>query len=49
MNSAIGGLVAFGLGLVLAGATAFGVVQSQQSSGSAPVNTSSETQYGSNG
>ncbi|MET0768002.1 MAG: hypothetical protein ABW075_01475 [Aeromicrobium sp.] len=47
MGTLIGGLVAFVAGLGLAGATVFGVVQSQQSAGEKPVDTSAVS-YGSN-
>lgn len=48
MTTVTGGLAAFFVGLGLAGATAFGVVQSQQSAASSPVETTT-VNYGTNG
>lgn len=47
MRSLTGGVAAFGIGLVLAGATAYGVVDAQQSRDAAPVTVENVT-YGSN-
>jgi hypothetical protein len=47
VGTLIGGIVAFVAGLGLAGATVFGVVQSQQSAGEKPIDASSVS-YGSN-
>lgn len=47
MGRIVGGIVALIAGLVLAGATAFGVVQSQQSAGDSPIKTATVS-YGSN-
>ncbi len=47
MGTIAGGAIAFFIGLGLAGATAFGVVQSQQNAGNSPV-SSSNVSYGSN-
>ena len=47
MGTITGGLIAFVAGLGLAGATVFGVVQSQENAGTKPINTSSVS-YGSN-
>ena len=47
MRSLTGGLAAFGIGLVLAGATAYGVVEAQQGRDAAPVSVENVT-YGSN-
>ena len=47
MNSLFISIGAFVGGLALAGATAFGVVQSQQSAGTKPL-TTSQVDYGSN-
>ena len=48
MRTLTGGIVALFVGLGLAGATAFGVVQQQQSAGADPVE-SSAVSYGNNG
>lgn len=48
MTTITGGVVAFIVGLGMAGATAFGVVTSQQSAGESPVDATSVS-YGSNG
>jgi len=48
MGSFTGGIVAFIAGLGLAGASVFGVVQSQQSAGDKPV-SANNVSYGSNG
>ena len=42
-----GGIVAIALGILLAGGTAFGVVQSQNSAGNKPVDTANVS-YGNN-
>ena len=47
MGSLTGGIIAFFVGLGLAGATALGVVQQQQSSGEEPV-TAGTVSYGNN-
>lgn len=47
MRSLTGGVAAFGIGLVLAGATAYGVIDAQQSQEPAPVDVQSVT-YGTN-
>lgn len=48
MGTLTGGVVAFVVGVCLAGATAVGVVQSQQSTGSEVVETTT-VNYGTNG
>ncbi len=48
MSTLTGGAIAFIVGLALAGATAFGVVQQQQSAG-ADTAESSSASYGTNG
>lgn len=47
MRSIVGGALALVIGVVLAGATAFGVVQSQSNAGSDPVDPSTVS-YGNN-
>ncbi len=47
MESLTGGIVAFMVGLGLAGATAFGIVEQQQSAGDNPVEAGSVS-YGTN-
>ena len=47
MGTITGGIIAFVAGLGLAGATVVGVVQSQQSAGEDPINTTNVS-YGSN-
>lgn len=49
MGSVVGGAIGFVVGLVLAGVTAYGVVQSQQDSDPAPVSSTTTVEYGSNG
>ncbi len=48
VGSLAGGIIAFFVGLGLAGATALGVVQQQQSAGEEPVKAGAVS-YGSNG
>lgn len=48
MGTLTGGIIAFIAGLGLAGATVVGVVQSQQSAGEKPIDSTSAVSYGSN-